>query len=84
MTVPIPMSRRAAAERLARILLMAMLIPLIPLAVLLFWLLGLTGHQHHVVFAAIVTLCYLVFAAGSALVLYRVKMKQARKLDQLT
>jgi hypothetical protein len=74
-----PTSSRAAAERAARIILIAGLAPVIPGAALVIWILGFAAHPHHVAFACIVAAITATFGVSAQLLIYRLRMKQASK-----
>jgi uncharacterized protein YhhL (DUF1145 family) len=74
-------SGRASPERVARIVLIAGLAPEIPLTVLIIWLLGFTVHPHQAARACIIAGIFLIIASGAQLLVYRIRIKQARKLS---
>jgi hypothetical protein len=73
-------SRRAMAERLARLIVVVMLVSMLPCDAVLIWALGFTMHPQRVGYALIFASGYTIINGASAWFIYRVRMKRARAL----
>jgi hypothetical protein len=80
MAITTPAADRARAERSAKRLLLVGLAPVIPGMVLIVWLIGFGAHPHQAGFACVLAIAAGVIVSGGQWWMYRVRMKQARRL----